>query len=639
MMPTLSRIRSSFRRAGFALALALCASIVPAAGQNARQIVPPGTIFELLALNGDLETAARPKYRSPTAMAPSPDGRFLYVAEQTAKRIAVIDLTTKSVTSEILLPNEPTGLAISADGSKLYATCSSQRWPAGLLCEIATSAGNILRKIPAGHSARSPVLSPDGSIAYVCNQYQNNISVVDLTAGKELARIPAVREAYAAAITPDGATLVVTNSLPDQAATDTSAIACKVCLISTQTRSVVAQIAMPVGSHSLFGLCISPDGKYAFATHLIGRFNIPALVITNGWVHSNNMAIIDIANKKLANDIELDAATHGVANPWSLACTGDGKFLCATHAGSGEMTIFDLPQMLAKTIGMPDLSHDFASLQAIKRTLKLTTVGPRALAIVGTKAYAAGYFDDKLDIVDISLNSSAPSGTLPLGTAKPLTTERKGEISFSDASLCLQNWQSCFSCHPFTRPDALNWILNSLSAGTPKNVKSMLDTWWTPPTSWAGKRPSAGGPSGSIRSGIAAELFTEPNEEVAVGLDTFLMRLKPLPSPYLAKGRLSTAAQTGRQIYYSGKVDCKICHSGRLFTDFKFHNAGIPDQFDANRDWDTPSLIEAWRTGPYGHLGSYTKIEDVLRVSGHSYDVSKLTSQEFSDLMQFLLSL
>jgi hypothetical protein len=223
-----------------------------------------------------------------------------------------------------------------------------------------------------------------------------------------------------------------------------------------------------------------------------------------------------------------------------------------------------------------------------------------------------------------------------LGPFKPMNGERQGECNFTDATLCYEKWQSCFSCHPFARTNGLNWILNAPNA-TPKNVKSMLYSWWTPPTSWAGKRPAAGGPQGSIRWAISAMLFMTPDESRGLPLDTFCMRLKPMPSPYLVKGRLSESALRGKSAFI--KAQCNDCHPSPLYTDLKFHNAGVTDVFDANTSWDTPSLIEAWRTGPYGHLGSYDKLEDISMLKSHSQEASKLTSQEFQDLMQFLRSL
>ena len=88
-----------------------------------------------------------PKYRSPTALVPSPDGRYLYVAEQTAKRISVVHLASKTVKKTIQLPNEATGIAVAPNGM-LYVTCSSDWWPSGMACEVDPAAGKVLRRLP-----------------------------------------------------------------------------------------------------------------------------------------------------------------------------------------------------------------------------------------------------------------------------------------------------------------------------------------------------------------------------------------------------------------------------------------------------------------------------------------------------------
>ena len=48
----------------------------------------------------------------------------------------------------------------------------------------------------------APVLSPDGKTLFVCNRFNNDISVLDLETGKEQCRIPVQREPVAAALTP-----------------------------------------------------------------------------------------------------------------------------------------------------------------------------------------------------------------------------------------------------------------------------------------------------------------------------------------------------------------------------------------------------------------------------------------------------
>jgi YVTN family beta-propeller protein len=601
-----------------------------------NSIAPPGVIFELLALNRDLPTVANPKYLSPIEIVASPDSQRLYIAEKTAKQVAIVDCKTKQVLKTIKLPNEVTGIAAASDGEKIYVTCSSDFWPMGMVCEVDVTGGKVLRRFPAGHCARAPVMNPDGKTLYVCNQFNSDISVIDIASGKETARIPVVREPYSAGITPDGSSLVVANSLPVEKATDTSKITCKVSLVSTVTRQQMDTIGLPLGSHSVFGLTISPDGNYAFVTHLVAMFTLPALHLDQGWIHTNNFAVIDIKEGKLLNDFSLDMPTNGSGNPWGIACTKDSKMLCVAHSGSNELSVIDYQQMMELAKSGTPYAHNLNVLYTLRQKVPVKGKAPRAIAVIGNTAYTAGYFDDNMEIFTLSLDVTSSSGAISLGPAIPFTGERKGEFHFFDGSICQGTWQSCQSCHPLTRPDALNWTLNSDNS-FPKNVKSMLYSWWTPPTSWAGKRPRAGGPDGSIRSGISAELFIQPTEEVGVPMDTFFMKMKPVPSPLLIKGTMSQAAVRGKALFT--KIGCNTCHPAPLYTDLSFHNAGVVDLFDANTQWDTPSLIEAWRTSPYGHLGSYDFISEIIKLRAHSIGATKLTQEELNDLIEFVSSL
>jgi DNA-binding beta-propeller fold protein YncE len=627
-------IRKTFL--SFVLFAGFVVSATAQTASNVMQAIPPSLLPQLLALNGDLSTKQKPKYLSPVATVASPDGKYVYVAEQQMKQVAQFDCATNTIVKNISVPNEPTGIAVSKDGSKIYVTCASDRWPSGVVCVINTTSGKVEKRFSAGHYARSPVLSLDGGTLYTCNWLGNDLSVIDLSNGAEK-RIKMVREPYAAAITPDGATLVVTNSLPEQKAIDTVSLTGKVSIISTATGTVRATVPVfPVGTHSLFGCSISNDGAYAFVTHLVGRFTIPAIKLDQGWVHSNNLAIIDIKNGKLINDVELDNSTLGYANPWGIAQTEDSKYLCVLHAGVHTVTVIDYPKLISIASAGKDLSQDFTAIYSIKGSYRLQVNSPQSIAMIGNKAYITGLYSDSMQIITVSSLTPSSGPKIALGESKPFTSERQGAFNFMNGFNCEHQWQSCFSCHPFTRPDALNWMLSS-EVTRQRNVKSMLYSWWTPKTGWAAKRDHAGGPLGSIRKGIEYELLIQPTEDVAVPLDTFFMYLKPVMSPFLVKGRLSAGAIRGKATF--SRI-CDGCHPAPLYTDMQMYNAGVPDPDESTSNWDTPSLIEAWRTAPYSHSGRYDKIIEMIALRAHSLgEYEKMSEQERNDLVEFVNSL
>jgi cytochrome c peroxidase len=264
--------------------------------------------------------------------------------------------------------------------------------------------------------------------------------------------------------------------------------------------------------------------------------------------------------------------------------------------------------------------------------------GPRAVAIAGNTAYVANYYSDTLTAIDLGTAQMNPA-SIHLGPEQPMTEARKGEFYFHDAELCMQGWQSCASCHPGeARTDALNWDLLNDGIGNPKNTKSLLLAYQTPPAMSLGERKDA---ETAVRAGLKYILFSEQPESVASAIDVYLKSLQPVPSPHLLEGKLSVAARRGAKLF--SQAGCVNCHIPGLYTDLQPHDVGTLASFDRPMDkFYTPTLIELWRTAPYLHDGSAATVRDVLtaRNSKHQHGkMSDLSNQEVDDLCEYLLSL
>ncbi len=604
------------------------------------------------AMAGMAASSQAAKYLGPGSVAASPDGKTLYVANEDANQIAVVTPDGKT-TKTITVPAKPTGLAVCPDG-KLLVTCIGTKSP---VCLIDAATGKIEATITAGHTARGPAISPDGKKAYVCNQFDNDISVIDLEGKKEVARVAANREPMSAAVTPDGKTVFVSNLLPIDRA-DAYDVAAEITAIDTASNATT-NIRLPNGSSSVIGVCTSPDGKYAYAVHILARYQMPTTQLERGWMNTNAISVIDAAEKKLVNTVLLDDVDLGAANPWGVACTADSALICVTHAGTHELSVIDAPALIEKLLGMPaekedgkyddrgiyssataaDVPNDLAFLVGLRRRIRLDGKGPRGLAIIGDKAYAAEYFSDTLAVIDLTPSPAKRSTSVPLGPKPELTVQRQGELFFQDASLCFQHWQSCVSCHPGSRTDGLNWDLMNDGMGNPKNVRSMLLSHRTPPSMSSGIRPTA---EVAVRSGITHIQFAVRPESDAVAIDEYLKALKPVPSPALENGKLSAAAERGKKIFFSKEINCAKCHPEPLYTDLLMHDVGSKGQYDRRDDFDSPTLIECWRTAPYMHDGRYTTLKELFTVGKHGKKggpVDKLSAQEIDDLVEFVRSL
>ena len=182
-----------------------------------------------------------------------------------------------------------------------------------------------------------------------------------------------------------------------------------------------------------------------------------------------------------------------------------------------------------------------------------------------------------------------------------------------------------------------NWDLLNDGLGNPKNTKSLLLAHRTPPAMALGVRSDA---EAAVRAGIKHIQFAVRPEQDAVAIDEYLRSLKPLPSPYLQAGRLSQGAKRGRKIFK--KAECATCHPAPLYTDRGKYDVGTGKLGEKGKAFDTPTLVEVWRTAPYLHDGRAATIREVLtkyNPADRHGKTSGLTDAQLDDLTEFILSL
>ncbi len=610
----------------------------------------------LLACPPPVARAADEGPLSPTALVATKDGRSLFIACATGNRVLRFDIVENRVVATIPMTDPPLGLALAADGLQIFVTCAA---PESKVCLVDVAKNQVTGSLPAGHTAMAPVASPDGKTLYVCNRFNDEVSFLDLGTKKERRRVKVQREPVAAALTADGRFLLVANHLPNSPA-DADNVAAVVSVLDTAEGKVVKELRLPNGSGSLQDLRVSPDGKFAVVTHILSRFHLPTTQLDRGWMNTNAKTIIDLARMEIVNTVLLDNVDSGAANPWGVAWSADSATVVVAHAGTHDLSVVDFAAVLTRLAKLPakiedskvadynaasriqtDVPNDLAFLVSIRQRLKLPAGdrGPRAVAIIGTKAYVANYFSDTLAVVDWA--APYPEWvSIPLAPKPVMSLARQGEFYFNDAGICFQGWQSCASCHPGeARVDGLNWDLLNDGIGNPKNTKSMLLAHRTPPAMSMGVRDTG---EMAVRAGLRHILFTVQPDEVAGSIDEYLRSLKPVPSPILSDSALKKAAARGKQVFV--RAACATCHPPEsLFTDQRPYDVGTRGKFDKAADlFHTPTLVELWRTAPYLHDGSALTLRDVF--AAHNPDdrhgkTSNLSPEELDDLCAYMLSL
>jgi mono/diheme cytochrome c family protein len=426
---------------------------------------------------------------------------------------------------------------------------------------------------------------------------------------------------------------------------------------------------LPNGSTGVRGMCASPDGKFIYVTHTFGRYQLPTTQLERGWMNTAGLSVFNGETGEYVNTFLLDDVDLGAANPWGVTVSPDGKALIVAHAGTREISVIDRDAVHARldkaaknekvtevTKSASDVPNDLSFLVTIRNRIRFDGDGPRGvIATPDGRVFVACYFTDKLaevKLADVAQRGNTAKGEMiALGKEVDLSKDRvrRGEMLWNDGAMCFQQWQSCASCHPDGRADALNWDLLNDGIGNPKQTKNMVYSHLTPPTMVTGIRLDM---KTCNRKGLTHIQFVVRPEEDALCIDAYIESLEPVPSPYLVKGALSPAAKRGERLFKS--AGCADCHppdkqgpkGERLFC-YPFGHKNYKKYLllgvgnEEGREWDTTTLVETWRTAPYLYDGRALTMEEVLTTANPG-DVhgktSKLKPAEIKDLAEYILS-
>ena len=246
----------------------------------------PGTVSVVdSAAQGVVATVAAG--RTPSSVAVSADGTRAYVGNMGDRSVTVVDTTTNTHIATIqnafstLLG--PGGLAVSPDGSRVYATAAPTS--AGRVATIDTTTNKVLDNISIGRSTTGVALSSDGAQLYVSNS-DGTLAVIE-TATKNVAATVALTYAYTIASYYDNVN-IPSRQVPAQDIT-----------VQDPTK----------------GLVVSPDGKTAY-------------VSTDG----GPTFVVDLTANKISTVLSLPfSLIPDVSYPQAIAISPDGKTVYAPN--------------------------------------------------------------------------------------------------------------------------------------------------------------------------------------------------------------------------------------------------------------------------------------------------------------------
>jgi cytochrome c peroxidase len=295
------------------------------------------------------------------------------------------------------------------------------------------------------------------------------------------------------------------------------------------------------------------------------------------------------------------------------------------------------------------------------------------------------------DLAALKVLFRRPSG-IPFPADNPFSEKKRalGEALFHDKRLSVDGSLACVSCHERDKGFADGKVQGRGVPGRPlkRHTPTLWNLAWSAPVFWDGR-------ARSLEEQVAGPI--ESPDEMAQPVPSAIARLAADPAmvrafadafpeaPRVDGGNLAQAIATYERTFaspvtrfdrwidgdgqalskneingfrlFAGKAGCVKCHSGFAFTDYAFHDIGMPGD-DRGRGavlrleatehaFKTPGLREIGRSAPYMHDGTLATLADVIRHYEQgiverptlSKDLTrglKLSDEERGDLIAFL---
>jgi YVTN family beta-propeller protein len=312
--------------------------------------------------------------------------RKIFVANEGAGTVSVIDGATFKVTRHIAVGTGAHNVQVSPDGELAWVTNNGAPHPAaagkahsgmsgtahgamaqaGEVWAIDTHTDAVVARVVVGKHPAHVVVSADSRWAYVTNGGDNTLSVVDTASLQVVATLPTGAYPHGIRLSPDGKQLYVANLKGNT-----------VSVIDTESRKEIGQIPAGKGPAQVG---FTPDGQLAFVS----------------LSQEASVAVIDPASLKVIRKVPVGEV------PIQLYATPDNRFLFVANQGSRKNP--------GNTVSVIDL--DNFSTQLIQ-------VGSGAHGVVvgtdGRHAYVSNLYANSVTVIDVQTSKTVATVSVGAG--------------------------------------------------------------------------------------------------------------------------------------------------------------------------------------------------------------------------------
>ena len=563
--------------------------------------------------------------RSPVDLVFSGDERWLVTANQTSGTVSLVAVAERQVIDELPVGDRPTSIVLVPGQKQVAVTCGDSSEL--VIVDFSDGELSVSRRVDVGGAPYGVAVSSDGLTAYVSLELDDVVAVVDLANGRVRERIAVGRWPRTMLLSNDGGRLVVAQNGGQTLA-----------VIDTATQAVVFN--EPVEGINFGQFVASSDGQHVYFPWMIYRHNpINPKNIRAGWVLGSRIARIRFDEHARREAMTLDPQGEAIADPYGMALSSDEEWLVASGAGTHELLVYHLPDLVFQDFGGPG-DHIDPALAFDRNKFYRVPLGGRPMAVRMARddrhVFVANYLDNSVQVVDLLARRVAAE--IDLGGADEPSLVRRGEAIFYDGARSLDQWYSCHTCHYEGGTNAVAMDTNNdHSARTFKTVLSLVNVDKTGPWTWHGWQTDL---SDAMRTSMLETMQgREPSDDDVNALVAYLEELEPRPTTAAPSAE---AVARGQTLFESERASCVNCHSGPHYTDGQLHDVGLATHRDLYQEFNTPSLVRVGSRARWLHDGRAKSLEAVLSLDHSPEKVSgqaALTSDELADLVAFLKSL
>lgn len=219
---------------------------------------------------------------NPTGIAMSPDGTKVYVSDHDENSVYVIDTATNTVTNTMFVGEWPESVIISPDGKKVYVVNSYDKKVS--VINTKTNTVTATAKVTGLSSSSKIAFNPTGTKMYVTDCFNNNVYVVNTKTNTVIATVPLGAKPEEITVNPAGTMVYAMNGN-------------NVSVINTKTNKIIATMT---GFSSPDGIAITPDGTKVYVVNH-DTSDIPYNTVSVIYTSTNKTEVSNSDSHKLSS--------------------------------------------------------------------------------------------------------------------------------------------------------------------------------------------------------------------------------------------------------------------------------------------------------------------------------------------------